>query len=148
MENINKIKQSGLVPIIFSNNSKKRVSRYAKTLDVGYVYRTLKPFPFAIKKFIKTENIPITSVIIVGDQVFTDIFCANNAKVKSILTERLTKKDQIVTILNRLIDKMYRKKIQRNNLSIDWENEPIDTIARPTSGGPARRITRSPCPMP
>lgn len=120
VELIKQIKDNGLIPIIISNNSKKRVKKYADVLNIDYVWRTLKPFSFKIKKYLKIKNIDLDSVIIIGDQVFTDIQCANNLKAKSILTERLTNKDQIITFFNRKIDIHYRNRIKKEKLSINW----------------------------
>ena len=120
IELINKMKEIGLIPIILSNNKKKRVYRYAEPLNIEFIYRAFKPFPFAIKKYIKSRKIDVDSSIIIGDQIMTDIFCANNAHIKSLLTERLTKKDQIITFINRKIDEHFRKKILKNKLAFDW----------------------------
>lgn len=120
IELIEKMKSSGLVPIILSNNSKKRVSKYAMPLNIEFIYRAYKPFPFTIKKYIKCKKIDVNSSIIIGDQIMTDILCANNAHLKSLLTVRLTDKDQIVTFINRKIDEHYRKKILKGKLAPDW----------------------------
>lgn len=120
IELIKKMKSSGLVPIILSNNSKERVSKYAMPLNIEYVYRANKPFSYTIKKYINCKKIDANSSIIIGDQIMTDIFCANNAHLKSLLTERLTEKDQVVTFINRKIDKHYRKKILKGKLAPDW----------------------------
>lgn len=118
---IEKIKKSGLIPIIVSNNKQKRVSLYSNKLNVTFISRAFKPFPFRVKKYLKDEKISMNSVIIIGDQVFTDIFCANNLGIKSILTDRLSDKDQFVTLINRKIDQHYRKKIIKKGLHKNWE---------------------------
>ncbi len=117
---INNLKKNNITPIVFSNNSKKRVKKYCSVLKCEYVSRAFKPFIFKIKKYCILKNIDKKSSIIIGDQVMTDIFCANNLGIKSILTNRLTTKDQIITILNRKIDEHYRKKIIKNKLSKKW----------------------------
>jgi len=119
---IQKLIKAGLIPIIISNNNKKRVQRYAKTLNIKYVYRAFKPFSINLKKYAKQENISLNSVIIIGDQVMTDIICANKLGVLSILTEPLTNSDQVITFINRKLDSHYRKKIINGNLSQSWED--------------------------
>ena len=114
------IKKSGFTPIIISNNKKKRVNKYSSEINVDYLHRAFKPFPYRLKKYLKDKNIPLESVIMIGDQTCTDIKCANNIGIKSCLTTRLESKDQIVTILNRKIDERNRKIILKKNLSKDW----------------------------
>ena len=120
IELINKMKKSGFVPIILSNNKKSRVSKYAQPLNVEFIYRAYKPFTKVIKKYINNKKININSSIIIGDQIMTDILCANSAHIKSLLTERLTEKDQIITFINRKIDEHFRKKINKGHLAQDW----------------------------
>ncbi len=120
IELINKMKSSGLVPIILSNNKQSRVSKYAQPLNIEYIYRAYKPFTKVIKKYIKDKKINANSSIIIGDQIMTDIKCANSANIKSLLTERLTEKDQIITFINRKIDEHYRKRIIKDKLAPDW----------------------------
>jgi len=110
----------GLIPVITSNNTKERVALYASILGVRYMYRTCKPFVFRLKDYIKSENITNKSVIIIGDQIVTDIICANRLKVKSILTNPLVEKELLVTVINRHIDCHYRKKIRKTGLVCDW----------------------------
>ena len=56
----------------------------------------------------------------IGDQIVTDISCANGAKVKSVLTEKLVPEDQPTTRFNRLFDNPLRKKLKKKNLLKDW----------------------------
>lgn len=112
--------KNGLIPVITSNNSKKRVYMYSKDLGVKFLHRTFKPFTFKLYKYIKRENISIESVIIIGDQIMTDVKCANKLGIKSILTKPLVNKDQVITLINRKIDVHFRKKIALKNLAKDW----------------------------
>lgn len=119
-ELIKKIKSSGLTPVIISNNSKKRVSLYAKELNIEYLSRSCKPFIFKLKRYINCKNISLKSVIIIGDQIMTDVLCANNLEVKCVLTSPLYEKDQLITFINRRIDIHYRKKLDKLKLNNDW----------------------------
>lgn len=117
---IKKIKDNGLIPIIISNNNRKRVSLYANDLGVEYLHHSFKPFTFRIKRYIKSKNISLKSVIIIGDQIMTDVLCANNLKVKCVLTSPLYEKEQLITFFTRKIDIHYRKKLDRLKLTDDW----------------------------
>ena len=78
------LKNENFKIIIVSNNSEKRVASFAKLVDLPYIFHAQKPLPFKIKKYLKCKN---QEVIVIGDQILTDILLANLAFFKSILVE-------------------------------------------------------------
>jgi len=110
----------GIELIIVSNNTGARVQKYSKELGVRHFSSLAKPFSFKLKKIMKTANIKPEEVVMIGDQTVTDISCANGAKIKSILTDKLVDEDQPTTRFNRLFDKPLRKKLAKKNLLKDW----------------------------
>ena len=117
---INDLKEAGLTPTIVSNNSKKRVKKYADALGCNYVYRCFKPFHRKILKYLLKNHINKENVIMIGDQLVTDIKCANRLNVKSILTEKLGSSDQFVTKFMKGIDTKRHKELEKNGFLIDW----------------------------
>ena len=116
-ENLEKL---GIELIIVSNNRGKRVQKYSKDLGVKHWSTLGKPFATRICKIMKKLNINKDEVIMIGDQIVTDISCANGAKIKSVLTEKLVPEDQPTTRFNRLFDNPLRRKLKRKNLLKDW----------------------------
>ena len=114
------LERHGIELIIVSNNTGARVQKYSKELGVRHFSSLAKPFAFRITKIMKRANIRPESVIMIGDQIVTDISCANGAKVKSVLTEKLVPEDQPTTRFNRLFDNPLRKKLRKKNLLRDW----------------------------
>lgn len=82
------LKNQNFKIIVVSNNDEKRVSSFAKIVDLPYIFHAHKPLTFKIKKFLsnKCEN-----VMVIGDQILTDILMANLASFKSILVEPRSK---------------------------------------------------------
>lgn len=113
-------KENDIEPIILSNNSKKRIGDYCKDLNINFVYKCYKPFTYKVKKYINSKKIDINSVIIIGDQVITDIMCANNLNVKSVLTEKLVKKEALITVFNHMFDNFFKNKLKKKDLLKDW----------------------------
>ncbi len=114
------LSKRGIELIIVSNNRGKRVQKYSKELGVRHWSSLGKPFAIRIKKIMKRLNIKKDEVIMIGDQIVTDISCANGAKIKSVLTEKLVPEDQPTTRFNRLFDNPLRRKLKRKNLLKDW----------------------------
>ena len=124
LANAKKLKEGlenlGIELIIVSNNTGERVKRYSSELGVRHFSSLAKPFSFRIKRIMKKLNINKDEVIMIGDQIVTDISCANGAKVKSVLTEKLVPEDQPTTRFNRLFDNPLRNKLKKKNLLKDW----------------------------
>lgn len=109
--------------IIISNNKSGRVKNYAKDLGVRCLHSAGKPFKSKLLKFLKVNNINKNNVIMIGDQTVTDICCANNAKIKNVLVDKLVERDQPTTKFNRFFDKRIRKSLIKKNLLRAIEKE-------------------------
>lgn len=114
LEFINLMKANNIKIILISNNSKKRVSEFAKKLNLPYIFRAFKPLPFGINRALKKLNISKNEAIIIGDQIFTDILGANLLGIKSILVDPFEKNQTAFLKLKRLFEKPIRKKIKRD----------------------------------
>lgn len=110
----------GIEMIITSNNTGKRVTKYAKALGVRFMSQVGKPFSKKLLRKLKVLRINKDEVILIGDQIVTDISCANGAKIKNVLTEKLVEEDQPTTRFNRLFDNPLRKKLNKKHLLKDW----------------------------
>ena len=117
---INSLRENGITPIILSNNRGPRVRGYAEKLDVECMHSVGKPFPFRIRKLLKQKGIDPNDVIMVGDQMITDVCCGNGAKIKVILTDKLVKEDQFTTHFNRFFERPYRSYCMKHGKLIDW----------------------------
>lgn len=117
---IHHLKENQIRVVLLSNNHKARVQLFAEALDVEYLYEVKKPKIHKIHNFLEKEGIDVASVISVGDQIMTDILCANRLKVRNILVDRLTNKDQPITFFPRLLDKFYRKKLKKKHLLVEF----------------------------
>lgn len=120
VEFISKIRNLGIIPIIISNNRGKRVKMYSEALGVEFLSSSGKPFPWKVKKLIKTLNIRNEEVMLVGDQMVTDIRCGNGAKIKTLLVDKLVKEDQWTTRFNRIIEKPFRKHAFKKGKLVNW----------------------------
>ncbi len=122
IELLNKLIDAGLSPYITSNNSGRRVKKYARYLGVTYTYRLMKPFKRRFEKFITSHHLDKNHIVIVGDQIYTDIEVSVKLGVKSILVEPIRKGDQIFTVINRRRDTKARKILASENKLIDWRD--------------------------
>jgi predicted HAD superfamily phosphohydrolase YqeG len=80
----------------------------------------MKPFAKKIKGFLKASGIKHDKVMLIGDQLITDIGAANAADIIAILTDKIVNEDQWTTRLNRLIDIPLRKNLKKKGKLPDW----------------------------
>ena len=117
---IEDIRKADIYPVIVSNNRGRRVSTYAKDLQVEYINSAAKPFAFKINKFIKNHNWNKDDIMLVGDQMMTDVRAANRVGIRIVLTDKIVKEDQWTTRINRIIGRRLRKYHQKKGNLINW----------------------------
>ena len=107
---VNYLKNKGLNVYVISNNHEDRVKKFSNDLGCKYSYLSYKPLTFKLNKFIKKEQLTKKEIIIVGDQLLTDIICSKLLKIKSILVTPACKGDLKKTKINRFFDNIIRRK--------------------------------------
>lgn len=122
LEVIKRIQASGIKLVIISNNRGKRVSTYANAVGVEYISSAKKPFPGAIKRYVKNNGLSREDVMFVGDQMMTDVLAAHNAHVRMVLTEKIVKEDQFTTHINRIFDRPIRKHHMKKGHIPEWSD--------------------------
>ncbi len=120
VELVKKIQDAGITPVIVSNNRGKRVRTYANDLKLVYINSAAKPFGFRIKKFLKKNGWNKEDVMLVGDQMMTDVAAAKRVGIRVILTNKIVKEDQWTTHINRIFGRMIRKHHMKKGNLISW----------------------------
>ncbi|KFN91323.1 HAD subfamily IIIA hydrolase [Tetragenococcus muriaticus 3MR10-3] len=96
----------------------------ANKLGISYVARALKPLPVGINKACKQLDVSKTEVVMVGDQLMTDIKAANSAKVRSILVQPVVNTDGWKTRFNRFFERKIMRYLQKRNPEVmKWRGE-------------------------
>lgn len=117
-----RLEENNIKMMIVSNNTGKRVTKYANELGVPFISSIRKPFASKLLAKLKELNIDLTTTMMVGDQTVTDIACGNRAKIRTVLTDKIVKEDQPTTHFNRLFDRPIRKALKRKKLLREWRN--------------------------
>jgi HAD superfamily phosphatase (TIGR01668 family) len=102
----------GIRLVLVSNNFKKRVEPFAAKYGLPFLSLSLKPFPAAYHRAIRRLDVKPEEAVVVGDQIFTDVFGANWAGIKSILLIPACEEQSFSFRLRRFLEKPIRKKIQ------------------------------------
>lgn len=109
---IKKLKKDFTV-FISSNNTKKRIAEYINDLEIEGESFSLKPLPKGLMRIKKKCKVKTNEMVMIGDQIVTDIFSGKLYGVKTILVDPLGVKDLKITGLNRLIEGRIVKRYEK-----------------------------------
>ena len=113
---IKSVKNMGTKLYILSNSPfEKKVKKIANELEMEYKFNATKPFLKGFKEVIKDSNVDIKNIVMVGDQIFTDIWGANRMGIKTILVNPINKKESIFSKIKRPLEKIILKKYEKSN---------------------------------
>lgn len=106
--------------IIASNNSQQRVRQAVAGLPVTIIARTCKPLPFVLRKYLRRQRLNKDEVVMVGDQLLTDILAGNLAGLKTILVRPLVATDAKKTRVNRFFERPLMQLNHWLNPQLKW----------------------------
>ncbi len=86
-ELMNKIQKLGIKILFLSDNGVKRIEEFNTNIGAPYIDNANKPHKENYLKAVKMLGFDKSEIIVIGDQVFTDILGANFSKLKSILVK-------------------------------------------------------------
>ena len=84
---IKNVRAAGVRLFVLSNNRENRVSRFARALDLPYIYSGMKPFPRAFRRAVRSMELDRDEVAAVGDQIFTDVMGAHISGIRAWLVD-------------------------------------------------------------
>lgn len=109
-----RMQRSGIKLYILSNSPfEKTVKQIASELGMKYYHNATKPSLRGFKKIQETEKVPKENILMIGDQIFTDIFGGNRFGVKTILVDPINKKESLHTKIKRPFEKVILKRYFR-----------------------------------
>lgn len=99
------LKTLGFGVCFVSNNDEARVKMFNDVVDATYVFKAGKPSARGYEAAMKKLGTNKENTLFVGDQIFTDIWGANNAGLHSILVQPIAKHEEIQIVLKRIPEK-------------------------------------------
>jgi len=100
----------GFLVLLVSNNYKKRVTRFNSELKLPAIYRAHKPLKRNVEKIMQEAGAVNESSVFIGDQVFTDVWCARRMGIYSILVKPIVARDEISVRWKRRIERRIIKR--------------------------------------
>lgn len=113
------LKKKGIKLYILSNSrSNNTVKNIAHKLGMQYYLGARKPFIKGFSYILEKEKINKQNSIMIGDQIFTDVWGGNRFGIKTILVKPIGKKESIFTKIKRPFEKIVLRKIEKENREV------------------------------
>jgi hypothetical protein len=110
----------GFKVCLLSNNSKDRVDGFNRTLRLKTVHRAGKPSRKGIRRAAALLGLSPRRTVLIGDQMFTDVWGGNRAGVYTVLVRPIAGRDEWTVRLKRVperfVFKLYQK--HRGNINV------------------------------
>lgn len=112
------LKKLGYRCCLLSNNKEPRVRMFNESIQACMIFDAHKPGTAGYQKAMKLMHTDARNTLFVGDQIFTDIWGANRAGIRTVLVKPIHPKEEIQIILKRYPEKLvlhfYRKWLKKS----------------------------------
>lgn len=109
------LKAAGIKAAIVSNNGRERVELFNSVLSLPAYYKAKKPFKKNLKKAMQDMGTSVSDTVLMGDQVFTDVWAAHNAGLPAILVPPINDKRDVFTRFKRWLERPIIRKYEKRN---------------------------------
>lgn len=113
IELFERLKKIGFRIMLLSNNKEPRVKMFNDVVQVDYIYKAGKPRTINYLKAMEFMNTNQQTTLFIGDQLFTDVWGAKKAQIRTYLVQPIDKKEEIQIILKRYLEKIVLHSYER-----------------------------------
>ena len=114
------MQEIGIQVTIVSNNNEMRVKAFCEPLGISFINNASKPMLKSFQKALSTMKLRKEEVVVIGDQLLTDILGGNRSGLHTILVVPVASSDAAITKFNRKIERKIMAGLKRRGL-IKWE---------------------------
>ncbi|WP_164668542.1 YqeG family HAD IIIA-type phosphatase [Virgibacillus doumboii] len=114
------MKEQEIKVTIISNNKQERVKLFSEPLDTPFVYSARKPLSHAFKSAAREMKLKKEDIVVIGDQLLTDVLGGNFAGFYTILVVPIVDTDEKLTQFNRKIERRILSYMRKKG-KISWE---------------------------
>ncbi|MBA2869815.1 hypothetical protein HNQ85_000073 [Anoxybacillus calidus] len=114
------MRNQGIQVTIVSNNNEKRVKSFAEPLNIPFIFEARKPLTRAFQRALQLMKLKKEEVVVIGDQLLTDVLGGNRFGVHTILVVPVADTDGFFTRINRKIERKILNMMKQKGM-IYWE---------------------------
>ena len=100
-----RLKKIGFQCCLVSNNKRPRVEMFNKDVNVHIGWLAHKPLPGGYREAMKKMGTDIKTTLLVGDQIFTDLWGGSFLGMYTILVKPINPKEEIQIVLKRILER-------------------------------------------
>ena len=112
---LNLLKESGFLLCILSNNNEERVGAFAAPLGIPYIAHAQKPKGTGVLCALELLGETPDGALLVGDQLFTDIWCGTRGKIRTALVVPRGGAETAFIRLKRALEKPFLNRIKKDD---------------------------------
>ena len=106
---LKRLKEEEIKYAFVSNNHKKRVEAFAKEFGAFFVNDSGKPLLFGIKRAMRHLGAGKENTVLIGDQVFTDVYAGKRAGLLTVMVDPIEAKETPFFGIKRKLEKIVLK---------------------------------------
>ena len=114
------MKAAGIAVTIVSNNNDSRVRSFSTPLGIPFFSKARKPLGKTFKRAMESMDMPKENVVMIGDQLLTDVLGGNRLGLHTVLVVPVSAKDGWNTRLNRQMERFILSIMKRKGM-LNWE---------------------------
>ncbi len=115
------MKKNQIKVTIVSNNNEERVKFFSDPLNISFIYRARKPLSLSFHKAAKQMNVKKEEVVVIGDQLLTDVLGGNRGGFHTILVVPVAQTDGMATKINRMVERKILNWFRKKGM-LQWED--------------------------
>lgn len=100
---------------IISNNNQERVTVFSEPLGTPFVFSARKPLSRAFKTVARQMDLKKEEILVVGDQLMTDVLGGNMAGFYTVLVVPVVQTDGKITKINRFMERIILKRLKNKD---------------------------------
>lgn len=112
-----RLRRIGFQTMLLSNNKEPRVKMFNDDVHSRYIYKAGKPGRRGYVRAMELMGTRPETTLFVGDQLFTDVWGAKKAGIRTCLTKPIHPKEEIQIVLKRQLERIvlyfYHRKVRK-----------------------------------
>ena len=106
MDFLRRLESEGIKYCFLSNNNQKRVMLFNDNINAPYEANARKPFVRGFNRILKQIGAKKPETLIIGDQIFTDVWTGKRAGVRAMLVDPIEDKETLFFRFKRALEKI------------------------------------------
>lgn len=101
-----RLKNLGFSCCLLSNNQMERVSSFNEPIQVFFIENAHKPSAKNYRRAMKMMGTDEKNTLFIGDQLFTDVYGAKRAGIRTVLVRPIHPKEEIQIVFKRYLERI------------------------------------------